>query len=114
MAKYAAAVDQGTTSTRCMLFSKDGRVVSIDQKEHEQIFPKPGWVEHDPIEIWTATQDVIKGAVAKAGAQPGNIVAVGVTNQRETTIVWDKNTGKPYYNAIVWQDTWRACSGGEG
>ena len=105
MAKYAAAVDQGTTSTRCMLFSKDGKVVSIDQKEHEQIFPKPGWVEHDPMEIWTITQDVVKGAVAKAGAQPGDIAAVGVTNQRETTIVWDKNTGKPYYNAIVWQDT---------
>jgi glycerol kinase len=105
MAKYAAAVDQGTTSTRCMLFSKDGRVVSIDQKEHEQIFPQPGWVEHDPMEIWTVTQDVVKGAVAKAGAQPGDIAAVGVTNQRETTIVWDKNTGKPYYNAIVWQDT---------
>ena len=105
MAKYAAAVDQGTTSTRCMLFSKDGKVVSIDQKEHEQIYPKPGWVEHDPMEIWTATQEVIKGAVAKAGVQPGDIAAVGVTNQRETTVVWDKNTGKPYFNAIVWQDT---------
>jgi len=105
MAKYAAAVDQGTTSTRCMLFSKDGKVVSIDQKEHEQIYPKAGWVEHDPMEIWKATQAVVKGAVAKAGVQPGDIAAVGVTNQRETTVVWDKNTGKPYYNAIVWQDT---------
>jgi glycerol kinase len=105
MAKYAAAVDQGTTSTRCMIFSHDGQVVAIDQKEHEQIFPKPGWVEHDPMEIWERTKDVVKGAVAKAGAQPGDIAAVGVTNQRETTIVWNKNTGEPYYNAIVWQDT---------
>ena len=105
MAKYAAAVDQGTTSTRCMIFSHDGQVVAIDQKEHEQIYPKPGWVEHDPMEIWERTQEVVKGAVEKAGAQPGDIAAVGVTNQRETTIVWNKNTGEPYYNAIVWQDT---------
>ncbi|MEA3441099.1 MAG: glycerol kinase GlpK [Chloroflexota bacterium] len=105
MAKYAAAVDQGTTSTRCMIFSHDGQVVAIDQKEHEQIYPKAGWVEHDPMEIWESTKDVVKGAVAKAGAQPGDIAAVGVTNQRETTIVWNKNTGEPYYNAIVWQDT---------
>ena len=105
MAKYAAAVDQGTTSTRCMIFSHDGKVVAIDQMEHEQIYPKPGWVEHDPMEIWDRTKDVVAGAVAKAGAQPGDIAAVGVTNQRETTIVWNKNTGEPYYNAIVWQDT---------
>ena len=105
MAKYAAAVDQGTTSTRCMIFSHDGKVVAIDQMEHEQIYPKPGWVEHDPMEIWDRTRDVVAGAVAKAGAQPGDIAAVGVTNQRETTIVWNKNTGEPYYNAIVWQDT---------
>ena len=105
MAKYAAAVDQGTTSTRCMIFSHDGKVVAIDQKEHEQIYPKPGWVEHDPMEIWDRTKDVVAGAVANAGAQPGDIAAVGVTNQRETTIVWNKNTGEPYYNAIVWQDT---------
>jgi glycerol kinase len=105
MAKYAAAVDQGTTSTRCMIFNHSGQVVSVAQKEHEQIYPKPGWVEHDPMEIWARTQEVVKEAVAQAGAKPGDIAAVGVTNQRETTIVWDKNTGKPYYNAIVWQDT---------
>lgn len=105
MAKYVAAVDQGTTSTRCMLFDHAGGVVSVDQMEHEQIYPQPGWVEHDPTEIWARTQDVIKGAVAAAGAQPGDIAAVGITNQRETTVVWDKNTGKPYHNAIVWQDT---------
>ncbi|MGB3716212.1 MAG: glycerol kinase GlpK [Candidatus Promineifilaceae bacterium] len=105
MAKYVAAVDQGTTSTRCMLFDHDGGVVSIAQKEHEQIYPKAGWVEHDPVEIWARAQDVVKDAVAKAGAGPGDIAAVGVTNQRETTVVWNKNTGKPYYNAIVWQDT---------
>jgi len=105
MAKYAAAVDQGTTSTRCMIFDHSGGVVSIHQMEHEQIYPKPGWVEHDPLEIWARTQDVVKEAVAKAGAQPGDIAAVGVTNQRETTVVWNPKTGKPYYNAIVWQDT---------
>ena len=105
MAQYVAAVDQGTTSTRCMLFNHSGGVVSIEQKEHEQIFPKPGWVEHDPLEIWQRTQEVVKGALAKASAGPGDIAAVGVTNQRETTLIWDRNTGKPYYNAIVWQDT---------
>jgi glycerol kinase len=105
MAKYVAAVDQGTTSTRCMLFDHGGGVVSIHQMEHEQIYPKPGWVEHNPKEIWARTQDVVKGALAKAGATAGDIAAVGVTNQRETTIVWNKNTGEPYYNAIVWQDT---------
>jgi glycerol kinase len=105
MAKYAAAVDQGTTSTRCMIFDHSGAVVSVDQKEHEQIYPKPGWVEHDPKEIWERTKEVVKGAVEKAGAKPGDIAAVGVTNQRETTVVWNKNTGEPYYNAIVWQDT---------
>ena len=105
MAKYVAAVDQGTTSTRCILFDRSGRVVSVAQKEHEQIYPKPGWVEHDPLEIWARTQEVVSEAVAKAGAQPGDIAAVGVTNQRETTVVWNRHTGKPYYNAIVWQDT---------
>ncbi len=105
MAKYVAAVDQGTTSTRCMIFNHEGEVVSIAQKEHEQIYPKPGWVEHDPMEIWARTQEVIREAVGKAGAQDGDIAAVGITNQRETAVVWDKNTGKPYYNAIVWQDT---------
>jgi glycerol kinase len=105
MAKYSAAVDQGTTSTRCMIFDHAGKVVSVIQKEHEQIYPKPGWVEHNPMEIWSRTQEVIRESVGKAGAQAGDIAAVGITNQRETTVVWDKNTGKPYYNAIVWQDT---------
>ncbi len=105
MAKYVAAIDQGTTSTRCMIFNHAGEPVGSDQLEHEQIFPKPGWVEHDPLEIWARTQDVIKGALQDAGATAADIAAVGVTNQRETTVVWDKNTGKPYYNAIVWQDT---------
>lgn len=105
MAKYAAAVDQGTTSTRFMIFDHSGQVVGVDQKEHEQIYPKPGWVEHDPMEIWTRTQEVIEGALRKSGVDPKDIAAVGVTNQRETTVVWEKATGKPVYNAIVWQDT---------
>jgi glycerol kinase len=105
MAKFSAAVDQGTTSTRCMIFDHSGGVVAVHQMEHEQIYPKPGWVEHDPMEIWARTQDVVKNAVAKAGAKPGDIAAVGVTNQRETTIVWNPKTGEPYHNAIVWQDT---------
>ncbi len=105
MAKYAAAVDQGTTSTRFMIFDHSGKVVAVDQKEHEQIYPKPGWVEHDPMEIWQRTQEVIDGALKKSGVDPKDIAAVGVTNQRETTVVWDRATGKPVYNAIVWQDT---------
>ncbi len=103
--KYIGAVDQGTTSTRFMIFDHSGKVIGVDQKEHEQIFPKPGWVEHDPIEIWERTQTVIKGALKKSGINVGEIAAVGVTNQRETTVVWEKATGKPVYNAIVWQDT---------
>ena len=105
MAKYSAAVDQGTTSTRFMIFDHEGKVVGIDQKEHEQIYPKPGWVEHDPMEIWRACEAVIAGALAKSSVSAKDIAAVGVTNQRETTVVWDKATGKPVYNAIVWQDT---------
>lgn len=105
MAKYAAAVDQGTTSTRFMVFDHSGGVVAIDQKEHEQIFPKAGWVEHDPMEIWTRTQEVISGCLKKGNIAAGDIAAVGVTNQRETTVVWDKATGKPIHNALVWQDT---------
>ena len=105
MAKYAAAVDQGTTSTRCMIFDHSGQVVGTHQMEHEQIYPKAGWVEHDPMEIWARTQDVIKGVLDKTGVKAGELAAVGVTNQRETTVVWNKNTGEPYYNAIVWQDT---------
>ncbi len=88
-----------------MLFDHGGGVVTVHQLEHEQIYPKAGWVEHDPLEIWARTQDVVKGALEKAGAQPGDIAAVGVTNQRETTVVWNPKTGEPYYNAIIWQDT---------
>ena len=105
MAKYSAAVDQGTTSTRFMIFDHAGKVVGIDQKEHEQIYPKPGWVEHDPMEIWQRTQEVIEGALKKSDVSPKDIAAVGITNQRETAVVWEKATGKPVYNAIVWQDT---------
>ncbi len=105
MAKYVAAIDQGTTSTRCMIFNHSGEPVGVHQLEHEQIYPKAGWVEHDPMEIWERTQDVVKEAMSKAALDADDIAAVGITNQRETTVVWDKKTGKPYYNAIVWQDT---------
>jgi glycerol kinase len=105
MSKYAAAIDQGTTSTRCMIFDHAGQVVSSDQKEHEQIYPKPGWVEHDPQEIWTRTQEVISGALRKGNIEINELTAIGITNQRETTVVWNRHTGRPYYNAIVWQDT---------
>ena len=101
---YIAAIDQGTTSTRCMIFNHSGKVVSSAQKEHRQICPRPGWVEHDPLEIWQSTQDVIQDAVAK-DAVGGQLSAVGITNQRETTLVWNPHTGQPYHNAIVWQDT---------
>ncbi len=105
MTKYVAAIDQGTTSTRCMIFSHAGEVVAVDQKEHEQIFPKAGWVEHDAEEIWRNTRSVAAGALANADLNASDIVAVGITNQRETALVWDRTTGKPVYNAIVWQDT---------
>jgi glycerol kinase len=103
MAQYAAAIDQGTTSTRFMVFDHGGQVVSVDQKEHEQIYPKPGWVEHDANEIWQRTQEMVSTGVGKT--QASDIAAVGVTNQRETTVVWDRSTGEPVHNAIVWQDT---------
>ncbi|QLE71339.1 glycerol kinase GlpK [Streptomyces rectiverticillatus] len=102
---FIAAIDQGTTSSRCIVFDRDGRIVSVDQKEHEQIFPKPGWVEHDAAEIWTNVQEVVAGAVEKAGITAADVKAIGITNQRETTLLWDKHTGEPVYNAIVWQDT---------
>lgn len=109
MTKYIGAIDQGTTSTRFILFNHAGEVVAVDQKEHQQIYPKPGWVEHDALEIWKNTQDVIQGALKKVFSDQrsvvSDVVAIGVTNQRETTLVWDKTTGKPIYNAIVWQDT---------
>lgn len=104
MSKYIASIDQGTTSTRCMLFDRRGPV-AVAQKEHRQIYPQPGWVEHDPMEIWEATQQVIRQVLMQVNARPGEVGAVGITNQRETTIVWDKVTGQPVTNAIVWQDT---------
>lgn len=100
-----AAVDQGTTSTRCLLVNHGGEVVASHQLEHEQKYPKPGWVEHDPEEIWARTQEVVRAALEKAGTDARGIAAVGITNQRETTVVWDKKTGKPLHPAIVWQDT---------
>jgi glycerol kinase len=105
MAKYAAAVDQGTTSTRFMIFDHGGQPVGLHQLEHEQIYPRAGWVEHNPMEIWERTQDVIQAGMRRAGIAASDLAAIGITNQRETTVVWDRRTGKPYYNAIVWQDT---------
>ncbi|MBS0014005.1 MAG: glycerol kinase, partial [Desulfobacterales bacterium] len=105
MGDYIGALDLGTTSNRFIVFDRRGRIVGSAQKEHEQIFPKPGWVEHNPVEIWENTGDVMRGALAKTGLKGTDIEAVGITNQRETTLVWDSRTGKPYMNAIVWQDT---------
>jgi len=103
--KYIGSIDQGTTSSRFILFDKGGQIVASHQIEHKQFFPRAGWVEHDPLEIWERTQEVIKITLKEAGVGSDEIASVGITNQRETTLVWDKNTGKPYYNAIVWQDT---------
>jgi glycerol kinase len=105
MPKYVAALDQGTTSTRCILFDQLGQIAGSDQREHRQIYPKPGWVEHDPLEIWERTQQVMRGALEKSGVAATDVAAVGITNQRETAVVWEKSTGKPVFNAIVWQDT---------
>ena len=105
MASYIGALDLGTTSNRFILFDHQGQIVSVDQMEHEQIFPKPGWVEHDPLEIWDNSRRVIKGAMGKAGITGKDITAIGITNQRETAVVWDRKTGQPFYNAIVWQCT---------
>jgi glycerol kinase len=105
MPKYVGALDQGTTSTRFIVFDHSGAVVAIDQREHEQIYPQPGWVEHDALQIWDRCQEVIRGALAKAGLTAADLAAVGITNQRETAVVWDRRTGKPIHNAIVWQDT---------
>lgn len=102
---YVVAIDQGTTSTRAMVFDRDGGVVAVDQREHRQILPRAGWVEHDPMEIWDNTRRVVGGALAKANLNATHITAVGITNQRETTVVWDRATGEPVHNAIVWQDT---------
>ncbi len=103
--KYILAIDQGTTSSRAIIFNHEGQIVSVGQKEHEQIFPRAGWVEHNAIEIWDAVREVVGEALAKASLNKDNIQAVGITNQRETTLVWNKETGEPVYNAIVWQDT---------
>jgi glycerol kinase len=105
MHEYIAAIDQGTTSTRCILFNNLGEIKASAQKEHKQIYPRPGWVEHNPLEIWERTQEVVGEAIATSGGDSSSIAAVGITNQRETTVLWDRSTGEPYTNAIVWQDT---------
>ena len=105
MTRFVAAIDQGTTSTRCMIFDHSGKPVAVRQLEHRQIYPQPGWVEHDPLEIWQNTELIIREALQVAGASAKDIAAIGITNQRETTLVWDPTTGQPYTNAIVWQDT---------
>src|SRR5712691_6322929 len=105
VSSYAAAIDQGTTSTRFMVFDRTGRTVASAQKEHEQIYPKPGWVEHDPEEIWRNTQDVIAEGLAQRNLRASDLAAVGITNQRETTVLWNRRTGTPVSNALVWQDT---------
>jgi glycerol kinase len=105
MGNYLGAIDQGTTSTRFIVFDRSGRISAVAQKEHEQIFPKPGWVEHDPEEIWRRTQEVITEAMQQKALRPSDLAAIGITNQRETTIVWNRKTGRAVYNAIVWQDT---------
>lgn len=103
--RAVVAIDQGTTSTRCLVVNEQGRVVGTAQREHAQITPRPGWVEHDPMEIWQRTQEVVEEALARAGIDRDDVAAVGVTNQRETAVVWDRSTGRPVYNAVVWQDT---------
>jgi glycerol kinase len=105
VANYIGAIDQGTTSTRFIVFDRPGRIVAVAQKEHEQIYPQPGWVEHDANEIWRRTQDVIAGALDQRGLRPSDLAAIGITNQRETAVVWHRQTGVPVYNALVWQDT---------
>lgn len=105
MEKYIAAIDQGTSSSRCMIFDRFGNVVASSQMEHRQIYPQPGWVEHDLVEIWNVVVSVFESALNRSQIAPSDLTAIGITNQRETTVVWDRRTGKPYHNAIVWQDT---------
>jgi glycerol kinase len=105
MTKYIAAVDQGTTSTRFAIFDRSGAMIASAQREHRQIFPRPGWVEHDPVEIWDNTRAVIGEAMASAGLTGRDLAGIGITNQRETTLVWDRSTGRPLYHAVVWQCT---------
>ena len=104
MPDFIGAIDQGTTSTRFLVFDRGGRIVASAQKEHEQIYPQPGWVEHDPDEIWFRTRGVIDEAMAQRGLKPADLAAIGITNQRETTVLWNRHTGKPVANALVWQD----------
>src|SRR5215468_7483564 len=101
MPQYIGAIDQGTTSTRFIVFDHTGRIAGVAQKEHEQIYPQPGWVEHDPAEIWRRTEEVIAGALESRGLHAADIAAIGITNQRETTVVWDRQTGDAVYNALV-------------
>ena len=103
MKQYVIALDQGTTSSRCILFDRDQNIVGVAQREFTQHYPKPGWVEHDPMEIWSSQSSVLTEVMAQTGISPAEVAAIGITNQRETTIVWDKTTGRPIYNAIVWQ-----------
>src|SRR5689334_14267874 len=105
MADFVGAVDQGTTSTRFMIFDHSGNEVAKHQLEHEQILPRAGWVEHDPVEIWERTTSVVQTALNRASLAASDLAALGITNQRETAVVWNSRTGRPYYNAIVWQDT---------
>ena len=105
MSNYIGAIDQGTTSTRFIVFDHSGRIVSVAQKEHEQIYPAAGWVEHDANEIWRRTREVIADALAQRALRPSDLAGIGITNQRETTVVWDRQSGQPVYNALVWQDT---------
>jgi len=114
LGNYIGGIDQGTTSTRFIVFDRSGRVVSMAQKEHEQIYSKPGWVEHDPEEIWQRTNEVIADAMQTGSLQPKDLAAIGITNQRETTVVWNRKTGKPVANALVWQDTRVADQRGNG
>ncbi len=103
--QYVVAVDQGTTSSRCIMFDRRGRLVSVAQREHRQYYPRPGWVEHDPVEIWRNVARVVPAALQKAGATPRQIAAIGITNQRETTVMWDRHTGEPIGHAVTWMDT---------
>src|SRR5262252_7837869 len=102
--KAILALDQGTTSSRAIVFGRDGRILSTSQQEFRQFYPQPGWVEHDPEEIWTTQRDVAARALAQSGLAPADVGAVGITNQRETTVLWERGTGRPVTNAIVWQD----------
>jgi glycerol kinase len=101
--RYILALDQGTTSSRAILFDKKGNIISLSQKEFTQIYPHPGWIEHNPEEIWKTQIEAAKEAIQKVGLSPSDIASIGITNQRETTVLWDKNTGRSVYNAIVWQ-----------